>query len=55
MTPSLSSRKSSIAEPSSPLGDIRRRLHVSAVPHTLPCREEEFNYIFEFVHGSLNH
>ena len=51
MTPSLSSRGARVAEPTSPLGEIRRRLHVSAVPQTLPCREDEFNHIYNFVEG----
>lgn len=54
MTPSLSARGSgAVAEPTSPLGEIRRRLHVSAVPDTLPCREEEFQHIYSFVEGKL--
>ena len=53
MTPrSLSVRHESIAEPASPLGRIRRQLHVSAVPQTLPCREDEFNFIYDFVEGT---
>ena len=29
------------------------RLHVSAVPSSLPCREKEFTDIFNFVEGKL--
>lgn len=51
MTPSISSRNKNVAEPTSPLGEIRRRLHVSAVPQTLPCREDEFSHIYNYVEG----
>merc|ERR1712071_324222 len=54
MTPTLSTRAgASVPAPTSPLGEIRRRLHVSAVPQTLPCREDEFHYLFSFVEGTL--
>ena len=29
------------------------RLHVSAVPSSLPCREKEFTDIYNFVEGKL--
>ena len=29
------------------------RLHVSTVPKSLPCRENEFNAISNFVEGKL--
>lgn len=29
------------------------RLHVSAVPDSLPCREDEFATIMSFVEGKL--
>lgn len=51
LTPMISSRQVNVAEPTSPLGEIRRRLHVSAVPQTLPCREDEFSHIFSYVEG----
>ena len=31
----------------------RSRLHVSAVPETLPCREEQFADIYYFLEGKL--
>lgn len=31
----------------------RRRLHVSAVPKSLPCREKEFTEIYSFLEGNL--
>lgn len=52
LTPALSSRSCKVADPTSPLGEIRRRLHVAAVPQTLPCREDEFNQIFSYVEGN---
>lgn len=30
-----------------------QRLHVSAVPESLPCREEEFQDIYNFVESKL--
>lgn len=30
-----------------------KRLHVSAVPESLPCREEEFQDIYNFVESKL--
>ncbi len=51
LTPAISSRGGNVAEPTSPLGEIRRRLHVAAVPQTLPCREDEFNHIYSYVEG----
>ena len=29
------------------------RLHVSALPDTLPCREDEFSDIYQFVQGKI--
>ena len=31
----------------------RERLHVSAVPESLPCREEECSAIYGYVYGKL--
>ena len=53
-TPSMHSRISSISKPSTPLQEARLSLHVSAVPKSLPCREEEFNNIFTFLKGRLS-
>ena len=36
-----------------PLQEARVRLHVSAVPESLPCREEEFAQIQQFVADKL--
>ena len=32
---------------------VRKRLHVSAVPKSLPCREKEFQEIYSFLEGNL--
>merc|ERR1719422_451761 len=36
-----------------PITEAQRRLHVSAVPTSLPCREEEFAEIFGYVESKL--
>lgn len=53
-TPSMLSRRSKILKPGTPLQQARIKLHVSAVPSSLPCRGEEFNTIFNFLHGRLS-
>lgn len=53
LTPSLVKRNNALLKPSTPLQEARSRLHVSAVPKSLPCREEEFNNIFTFLRGKL--
>lgn len=40
-------------EERSDLAIARRRLHVSAVPTSLPCREKEFKEIYSFLEGNL--
>lgn len=35
------------------LAMARERLHVSAVPTSLPCREKEYNEIYNFVEGKI--
>ncbi|EFN83643.1 Origin recognition complex subunit 1 [Harpegnathos saltator] len=42
-----------LAKPTTPLQKARSRLHVSVVPKSLPCREEEFNLIYKFLEGKL--
>ncbi|XP_021699398.1 origin recognition complex subunit 1 [Aedes aegypti] len=37
----------------SQLAMARERLHVSAVPTSLPCREKEYNEIYNFVEGKI--
>lgn len=53
LTPSLVKRNNALLKPSTPLQEARSRLHVSAIPKSLPCREEEFNNIFTFLRGKL--
>jgi origin recognition complex subunit 1 len=38
----------------SPYKQLQANLHVSAVPSSLPCREEEFNEIREHLEGAIN-
>ncbi|XP_078033039.1 origin recognition complex subunit 1 [Augochlora pura] len=53
LTPSIGRRHNTLMKPATPLQEARSRLHVSAVPKSLPCREEEFNSIFTFLKGKL--
>ncbi|XP_076630565.1 origin recognition complex subunit 1 [Colletes latitarsis] len=53
LTPSMRERHGTLIKPATPLQEARSRLHVSAVPKSLPCREEEFNNIFTFLKGKL--
>ena len=53
LTPSMGKRSSTLLKAATPLQEARSRLHVSAVPKSLPCREEEFNNIFTFLRGKL--
>ncbi|XP_013420739.1 origin recognition complex subunit 1 isoform X2 [Lingula anatina] len=52
-TPSIPSRVKACATPRTVLEQARARLHVSAVPETLPCRDQEFQDIFQFVDGHI--
>ncbi|CAH3156764.1 unnamed protein product [Pocillopora meandrina] len=53
MTPSIPERQQPCKTPGTPLEMARKKLHVSAVPSSLPCREKEFTDIFNFVEGKL--
>lgn len=53
LTPSMSRRTANVGKPKTILEEARAQLHVSAVPKSLPCREEEFNDIFEFLERKL--
>ncbi|XP_044285862.1 origin recognition complex subunit 1 isoform X2 [Varanus komodoensis] len=47
-------RRTQIAEnPANALEEARIRLHVSAVPQSLPCREKEFQDIYSFIESKL--
>jgi len=53
LTPSIKMRTEALTKPVTPLQEVRFRLHVSAVPKSLPCREQEFNDIYKFLEGKL--
>lgn len=42
-----------VSQPETTLELARARLHVSAVPDTLPCRETQFHDVYSFVEGKL--
>ncbi|NWW72853.1 ORC1 protein, partial [Climacteris rufus] len=52
-TPEIPKRHQAAQEPASTLEEARLRLHVSAIPESLPCREEEFQDIYNFVESKL--
>ncbi|NXM75667.1 ORC1 protein, partial [Serilophus lunatus] len=52
-TPEIPKRSHTAQKPASVLEEARLRLHVSAVPESLPCREEEFQDIYNFVESKL--
>ncbi|XP_068676191.1 origin recognition complex subunit 1-like [Montipora foliosa] len=53
MTPSIPDRQQPCKTPGTPLELARKKLHVSAVPSSLPCRDKEFTDIYGFVEGKL--
>lgn len=53
LTPSMKMRTDTLVKPVTPLQELRTRLHVSAVPKSLPCREAEFNNIYTFLERKL--
>nr|XP_034359168.1 origin recognition complex subunit 1 isoform X2 [Arvicanthis niloticus] len=52
-TPQIRDRNLAVQEPATVLEEARLRLHVSAVPDSLPCREQEFQDIYSFVESKL--
>ncbi|NWX49199.1 ORC1 protein, partial [Steatornis caripensis] len=52
-TPEIPKRNRAAQKPASILEEARLRLHVSAIPESLPCREEEFQDIYNFVESKL--
>ncbi|XP_039175980.1 origin recognition complex subunit 1 [Crotalus tigris] len=52
-TPRIRGRTQTMQKPASVLEQARMRLHVSAVPETLPCREKEFQDICNFIESKL--
>ncbi|XP_057298832.1 origin recognition complex subunit 1-like isoform X2 [Hydractinia symbiolongicarpus] len=53
MTPGIKSRQKPRLQAKSPLEKARQRLHVSAVPDSLPCRDDEYEDVYSFVYGRL--
>merc|ERR1719204_2446799 len=53
MTPRVPSRQVPLPDVVSPLQEAQLRLHVGAVPDSLPCREDEFAEIFTFTEGKI--
>ncbi|XP_070602008.1 origin recognition complex subunit 1 isoform X2 [Erythrolamprus reginae] len=52
-TPKIRSRNQTPQKPINVLEEARMRLHVSAVPEALPCREKEFQDICNFIESKL--
>jgi len=52
-TPGVARRVKPVAKCLNPLAEAQARLHVSAVPESLPCREDEFAEILTYVEGKL--
>ncbi|CAJ1059496.1 origin recognition complex subunit 1 isoform X1 [Xyrichtys novacula] len=52
-TPSIPSRSRPARQPANVLEEARIRLHVSSVPESLPCREQEFQDIYSFVESKI--
>ena len=51
--PSVAPRSAPLPSNVAPLAAAQQRLHVSAVPESLPCREEEFAEIFTYIESKL--
>ncbi|XP_074858978.1 origin recognition complex subunit 1 [Carettochelys insculpta] len=52
-TPRIPIRNQATEKPANVLEEARLRLHISAIPDSLPCREEEFQDIYNFVESKL--
>ncbi|KAH0618614.1 hypothetical protein JD844_017989 [Phrynosoma platyrhinos] len=52
-TPRIRMRNQITPKPANALEEARVRLHVSAVPDSLPCREKEFQDICNFIESKL--
>ncbi|XP_028856628.1 origin recognition complex subunit 1 [Denticeps clupeoides] len=52
-TPSIPTRTLPARNPDNVLEEARARLHVSSVPESLPCREQEFQDIYNFVESKV--
>ncbi|KAK2835024.1 hypothetical protein Q5P01_015508 [Channa striata] len=51
--PSIPCRTLPARQPANVLEEARTRLHVSSVPESLPCREQEFQDIYSFVESKI--
>jgi len=51
--PGVASRKTTLPTSLSPIAAAQQRLHVSAVPESLVCRDDEFAEIHGFIDGKL--
>lgn len=49
LTPGLSARKNILRTPTTPLDHARQLLHVSTIPDSLPCRQNEFDTIYKYL------
>ncbi|XP_043820289.1 origin recognition complex subunit 1 [Dromiciops gliroides] len=52
-TPQIRRRRQAAQDPTNILEEARMRLHVSFVPESLPCREQEFQDVYNFVESKL--
>lgn len=52
-TPQIRRRRQAAQKPTNMLEEAQMRLHVSFVPESLPCREQEFQDIYSFVESKL--
>ncbi|XP_027693935.1 origin recognition complex subunit 1 isoform X2 [Vombatus ursinus] len=52
-TPQIRRRRQPAQKPTNTLEEARMRLHVSFVPESLPCREQEFQDVYNFVESKL--
>ncbi|KAF5301980.1 hypothetical protein FQR65_LT19155 [Abscondita terminalis] len=53
ITPSVQCREKAVVKDNTPLSIARNQLHVSYVPKGLPCREQEYLGIANFLKGKL--
>ncbi|XP_053674082.1 origin recognition complex subunit 1 [Anopheles nili] len=51
--PNIHSRDAPVEDSANDLAIARERLHVSATPSSLPCREKEYETIYNFLEGKI--
>lgn len=54
LTPSLAEKEINLSHRKSDVQVMREKLHVSAAPDSLPCRETEYSNIYSFLEGKIN-